>query len=439
MKIVILLHLLLWLCSIVWISHHHRNPVVAAAWWLTLLALPVVGWLLYLLCTPFKSSVQRGVVVGGRYSFEHFVASLSGGEVASASKVDILHDGRQAFTQIISSLHRARRSINLGYYLILDDRLGRSLLNILERKSRAGVIVRLYYDAFGSRQLSHKAIHRLKEAGVKVHKFNPIRLPWFNIATLRRNHRKLLIVDDSVAFLGGVNIASYYIDEGDSWRDEHLRLEGEVVAQLQSLFLEDWLSVSGEGFALRKPTLHSAGEAVQLVWSSMQLPQTTMLDAVVGAISRANFRVGLCSPYLIPPQELLSAIRRAVLSGVRVQIITPQTSDSSLLDIVQRSYYSSLLDAGAELYLYEGGFMHAKYMTIDSDVAVVGTANMDCRSLNLNLEVVAIIYDHAKVLEQVATFETDIKKCRRLTADDHSVSTLELLAAPLLRLLSPQL
>lgn len=441
MRAVIIIHTLVAIIALPRIALRHRNPTSAAAWWLLILSIPFIGWLIYLLCGRDGATPEPMPRGEGGYSLRHIIESGCSSPVSLHSRVEFLHDAQSAFSSILAALHRARRSINIGYYIILDDRFGRTLLNILRRKSRAGVKVRLYYDGYGSRSLSRSSLRALREAGVHALPFNPVRFPWFSPHTLRRNHRKILVIDDRVGFLGGLNIASYYLSRGskEGWRDEHLRIEGEAVGQLQRLFLHDWLRAGGEPFMPQSSPLIPRGEALQLVWAGDGFRSSTLLDAILSSLYRANDTISICSPYFMPPPEILTALRVASSSGVRVRVLLPRSYPSGLLNLVAESYFVDLLNAGAELYLYGEGFMHAKYFIVDNDLAGIGTANMDYRSLMLNLEVVAFIYDQPRVREQAAIFERDIKKSRQLLVDDLKVDGIRAKVGSMMRLISPQL
>ena len=242
----------------------------------------------------------------------------------------------------------------------------------------------------------------MHDAGVRTAAFEPVRFPWFTTRVSRRNHRKIVVTDGRVAFLGGINIAKYYLD-GDymgKWRDEHLRIEGDAVKDLQRLFIADWARVTDECLDLRRYVApHGIRQRlpIQLAWSEEGPSRLTIAEAFAAAVVRARQRARICSPYFLPPTLILDALRLAARGGIRVEVMIPTCSDSPFSDLVSDSYVADLLDAGVELYRYDNGFLHAKLVIVDDTLASVGTANMDYRSLTDNLEVTAFIRDRETV------------------------------------------
>ncbi|WP_288238671.1 phospholipase D-like domain-containing protein [uncultured Alistipes sp.] len=248
MYIALTLHLLWTLGAALVITRQQRIPASAAVWLALVFLLPVAGTLLYVLAgyrratPPPEPGDYRGDAV------EQIVACGCGTRPAPRNSVELLHNGNNAFTALIAALQHAVRSIHMEYYIIRDDRIGRTIAEILIRKARAGLEVRVIYDAVGSWRLSRTTLRRMHEAGVCTAAFEPVRFPWFTTRVSRRNHRKIVVTDGRVAFLGGINIAKYYLD-GDymgKWRDEHLRIEGDAVKDLQRLFIADWARVTDE-------------------------------------------------------------------------------------------------------------------------------------------------------------------------------------------------
>ena len=352
------------------------------------------------------------------------------------------HNGNNAFTALIASLQRATRSIHMEYYIIRDDRIGHTIAEILIRKARAGLEVRVIYDAIGSWRLSRKTLRRMHDAGVETAAFEPVRFPWFTTRVTRRNHRKIVVTDGKVAYLGGINIAKYYLD-GDymgKWRDEHLRIEGDAVADLQKLFIADWARVTDECLDLRRYVApHGIRQRlpIQLAWSEEGPSRLTIADAFASAIVRAHRTVRISSPYFLPPAMLLDALRLAARGGVRVQVMIPSCSDSPFTDLISDSYIGDLLDAGVELYRYDNGFLHAKLLIVDEDTASVGTANMDYRSLLDNLEVTAFIRDRSVVRALSATYDDDLASCRRIARETWRPAAWRRTLGDALRLVSP--
>ena len=297
-------------------------------------------------------------------------------------------------------------------------------------------------DAVGSWRLSRTTLRRMHDAGVRTAAFEPVRFPWFTTRVSRRNHRKIVVTDGRVAFLGGINIAKYYLD-GDymgKWRDEHLRIEGDAVKDLQRLFIADWARVTDECLDLRRYVApHGIRQRlpIQLAWSEEGPSRLTIAEAFAAAVVRARQRVRICSPYFLPPTLILDALRLAARGGIRVEVMIPTCSDSPFSDLVSDSYVADLLDAGVELYRYDNGFLHAKLVIVDDTLASVGTANMDYRSLTDNLEVTAFIRDRETVRQLAATFDDDLASCRRITRAEWRPPLWRRTLGDVLRLVSP--
>lgn len=419
------LHLIWTVLAASVITRQHRVPASAAAWIAIVLLLPVAGTLLYVL-VGFRRDFPPATDADGPQPedsepLRRLIARNCGARPALHNRIELLHNGNNAFSALIAALQRATRTIHMEYYIFRDDRIGRAIADILQRKARAGVEVRVIYDAVGSGGLTRRMLREMRRAGIRAEAFRPLAFPWFTPRVSRRNHRKIVVTDGRVAFLGGINIAKYYLD-GDGmgkWRDEHLRLEGDIVGDLQRLFLADWAALTGE-----KPdpdaciAPHTVAERLpmQLARAEEGPTRLTLAEAFAAAIVRARRTVRISSPYFMPPTLVLDALRIAARSGVRVQLMIPTCSDSRFTDLVSESYIGDLLDTGAELYRYDNGFLHAKLLVVDERIASVGTANMDYRSLLENFEVTAFIYDRATARRLAATFDDDLAACRAVTA-----------------------
>ncbi len=437
-------HLLWSACALIFLTRRHRTPASAAVWSAIVLLLPAAGTLLYILAgyrrpaPPRREPPFRGDALG------RIIAQGCNTRPTPRNRIDLLHNGSNAFSALIATLQRATRSIHMEYYIFRDDRIGRTIADILIRKSRAGVEVRIIYDAVGSWRLPRPMLRRMHRAGIRTAAYAPIRFPWFTPRAARRNHRKIVVADGKVAYLGGINIAAYYLDGDDmgKWRDEHLRMEGDAVADLQRLFLDDWAAACGERL---DPALHTCAHAirqplsVQIAWAEEGTSRTTLAEAFAAAIVRAHRRVRLCSPYFMPPTLILDALRLAVSCGVRVEAMIPSCSDSLLTDLAADSYVEDLLAAGVELYRYDNGFLHAKVLIVDDFLVSIGTANMDYRSLMDNLEVTAFIRDRETARRMAATFDADRASCTRVEPQTWRPAPWRRTTGDLLRLLAPLL
>ncbi len=442
MLIFLILHLLWTLGAAVWVPRRQRLPSSAAVWLALVALLPVVGSLLYLLFAPQCRPQPPRAEYPERDPLAAIIGCGCGTRPSRHNRVELLHNGNNAFLSLISALQHATESIHLEYYIFRDDRIGRTIADILARKARAGVEVRIIYDAFGSWHLSRRTVRELRRAGVRTAVWEPLRFPWFTRCITRRNHRKIVVVDGRTAFLGGVNIAEYYLDGDDlgRWRDEHLRLEGDAVADLQRLFVTDWNHVTGERldvgrYIARHRIRHRS--VVHIAWAGSGSSRLTLVEAFAAAIVRARRHIRISSPYFMPPAMILDALRVAAHSGVRVEVLVPRQSDSAVADLVSESYFGDLLSAGVELYRYDRGFLHAKLLVVDDDIASIGTANMDYRSLLDNLEVTAFIRDRGDVLMVAEAFDRDRAVSRRVVEDRLRYLSWRRFAGDLLRFTAP--
>ena len=422
-----------------------HTPAAAAAWLLAVWLMLPAGALLYMLTAWYSAGEVPRRTDGGESFVESVVSGGCGAEASDGNSVELLNDGCEMFPSLIRELHRARRTIHLEYYIFNDDRIGKAIADVLLRKVRAGVEVRLLYDAVGSWRLSQSLVRYLRENGVEVAAFGRVRFPWFTPTANIRNHRKVAVIDGRTAFIGGINIARKYLD-GDElgrWRDEHLRIEGPAVADLQRLFAKDWSHAGGRPFDAASTiaaTTSQAGLRMQIGWSQTGTTRRTLADAFTAAIMHAQSEIRISTPYFVPSDSLLRAMCIAAAGGVRVRLMVPARADLRSASLAGESYFGELLAAGAEIYLYDKGFLHSKTMSVDSSMASVGTANLDCRSLFTNWEVAAFVYDRDFASMAAATFERDLQHCRRLDRREYEARTLgRRMSARFWRLFSPLL
>jgi cardiolipin synthase len=361
------------------------------------------------------------------------------------NEVEIFTNGQAKFNSLFKSIEEATDHIHLMYYIVHDGLLGRSLINILAQKAAAGVQVRFLYDDVGSSDLPKRFFDKLIHAGGEAAAFFPSKIPYFNLRVNYRNHRKLAIIDGTHGYIGGFNIGDEYLGLDTYfgfWRDTHLKITGTGVLQMQAQFGLDW-NLSSEKQIITDlryfPPIEPRGKVgLQIVSSGPNQSEEQIENAYVKMIHTAKKSIYLQSPYFIPDESLLTALKIASYSGVNVKLMLPAKGDNRWVHLASYSYLEELLDAGVECYLYEKGFLHAKTIVIDSRVSSVGTANLDNRSLKLNFEVNAFMYDSeiAGQLEQI--FNDDLKSCRLLTLAEHTKRPLSRkLKESIARLLSP--
>ena len=328
----------------------------------------------------------------------------------------ILTDGESTFREIIQELQNAKHTIHLEYYIVRDDELGRKIADILIEKARQGLTVRFLYDAVGSFQLSDEYVCNLKNAGVSVYAFSPVRFPILNDKVNYRNHRKIIVVDDSIGFMGGLNIGDEYLGKNEYfgyWRDTHLKLVGEAVSMLQAIFIQDWFFVTGISIPLQfediaPPALDEKLGGVQLIAGGPDTKWEVIKNLYFAMIVGAKKSIWIASPYFIPDEDIVSALKVAALSGIDVRILQPAKPDKYVVFYASRSFFPDLLDAGVKIYQYNKGFLHSKIVIVDGKVASIGTANMDMRSFHLNFEVNAFLYDTASIESLTDDFLNDI-------------------------------
>lgn len=351
------------------------------------------------------------------------------------NKVTLLEDGEQTYAAMFEALRGARDHIQLQSYIIEDDAVGQRFADLLLEKQAEGVQVNLVYDSVGAIQTPHAYFERLRQGGINVLEFNPVnplavRMAW---RIYHRDHRKLLIVDGRVGFLGGINISGVYStgsaigrrtrsggsSKSQGWRDTHMRVEGPVVADLQRLFLDTWRKQHGPPPAERNyfPTLLPAGEdIVRVIGSSPDDPYSRMYMALTSAIHSAEKRVWITNAYFVPDPQLLRALCEAAARGVDVRLLLPSHSDFGVVLQAGRANYDQLLSCGVRIFEREGQLLHAKTMVIDGVWSTVGSTNLDWRSFLDNDELDAIMLGRAFGSRMQEMFERDLAQSREIDA-----------------------
>jgi cardiolipin synthase A/B len=372
--------------------------------------------------------------------------------LTSDNSVKLLINGENKFPDVLQALKNAKDHIHIEYYIFEDDHIGREIEKILTEKVREGIKVRFIYDDFGSQGIRKTMVPRLKSQGIESYPFFKIRFITLANRLNYRNHRKIIVIDGVTAFIGGINVSDKYINQVDQpgklfWRDTHLRIDGPGVQYLQYLFMCDWnfcselkLEPTDKFFPPLSSIPINGNKIVQIAASGPDSPSPAILYATLQAINLASKEILITSPYFIPNSSLLDALCIAALGGVKVKILVPLRSDSLFVDFAVRSYYADLLKAGIELFQYSKGFIHAKTMVCDAKIAMIGTANMDSRSFDLNFEVNAIVYDEQLANELVTLFNSDLQDSVKL--NDHEWtkrSIFKKFMEKLIRLFSPLL
>ncbi|GAA4798099.1 cardiolipin synthase [Olivibacter ginsenosidimutans] len=342
--------------------------------------------------------------------------------------VKLLINGENKFPEVIQALRDAKNHIHIEYYIYEDDEIGQTIEQLLLKKVQEGITVRFIYDDFGSSSIRRRLVKRLKEGGVQVFPFSRVLFIAFANRLNYRNHRKIIVVDGKTAFVGGINVSDRYINNETNpnklfWRDTHLRIDGPGVQYLQHIFLCDWNFCSDENlrpnatyFPKIKDLPITGNKVVQIAASGPDSDTPLIMYSLLQAINLATKEILITTPYFIPDQSLVDGLTIAALSGVSVKLLLPGISDSWLVNLAAHSYYQDLLKVGIEIYQYKKGFVHSKTMVTDRSMAMVGSANMDNRSFDLNFEVNAIVYDTEIAMQLRDAFFQDLKDAEKIDA-----------------------
>lgn len=428
-----------------------KNASSTWAWLMVLFFMPVLGFLLYLIFgrnltnqkiftwdtksrlgveqavnaqlaiieedhLPFKQEVLK------QYKDLYYMHLKHNDAIYSQNNlVDLYTDGKDKFSALIEDLENAKDHIHLLYYIIRHDQLGTKIANVLIKKAKEGVEVRLLYDDMGSRSLSRSFIKRLEAANIQVGAFFPPKIPKINFKINFRNHRKLAIIDGKIGYIGGFNIGDEYLGKSEKfgyWRDTHLRIQGDAVKMMQIRFILDWNQASRNHIEY-DDRYFIGGEkgdvGVQIVSSGPDQQWEQIKYGYIKMIMSAKESVYIQTPYFIPDESLMDALRIAALSGVKIKIMIPNKPDHMFVYWATLSSIGELLNEGAEVYIYQNGFLHAKTIVVDEKLSSVGTANIDVRSFRLNFEVNAFLYDIDIAKKLVDAFEKDVLLSTQMT------------------------
>lgn len=362
------------------------------------------------------------------------------------NKVEIFIDGREKFDALIRDIEHAKDHIHIQYYIFRLDSLGQQIYQALLEKAKQGVKVRILYDDTGSRSLRKKHFKELIALGGRVEAFFPSIFPLINPRMNYRNHRKIVVIDGRIGYIGGFNVGDEYLGlkkKFGYWRDTHLRIEGSSVHPLQTRFILDWNQASTEHdieysdiFFPAIPMKGSVG--LQIVSSGPDSEWEQIKNGYLKLIMMAKKYIYIQSPYFIPDASFMDTLRIACLSGIDVRIMIPNKPDHIFVYWATYSYVGDLIKAGAKVYIYQNGFLHTKMIVIDDEASTVGTANIDVRSFKLNFEINAFIYDRETSHQLAELFEEDMKLSTEMTMEVYeSRSRIIKFKESLARLISP--
>lgn len=468
------------LTLIIVVLSENRNPIRSLAWVLALVFLPGVGLLFYLffgrsmkgrhmITRHNKRKLMRHHLYpavdlnaldlpASRRQLIKMARQLCHAPLTLNNTIEVFTDGVAKFDSLKRDLRAARESILLQYYIFQDDKLGNEIADILIERAQAGVTVKVIYDHVGSFGASRSFFKRMKAAGIDTHPFFRVTFPQLANRINWRNHRKLVVIDGSIGYIGGMNIADRYLGtpppkglkgrreekrraEGGVWRDTHFRLTGDIIESLVYSFAIDW------NFMKKTPRLVSPhcepspnrnNVGVQMVASGPMEPYDNLSMVFLKAITCARRSVYIQTPYFLPTESLMRALEIAAMSQVDVRVMIPEHSDSYMLQLASYSYVTQCLRAGIKVYFYEPGMLHAKVIVIDDDLVTAGSTNFDFRSLENNFEGNLVVYDPVFNARMRDIFFSDLTHCRKITLTEwYRRPRLQRALESLVRLLAP--
>ncbi len=341
--------------------------------------------------------------------------------VLTYDQTQLLINGEEKFPEVFSELQKANHFIHIEYYIVEEGEMTNTLFEILMQKAKEGVKVRFIYDDFGSHRLKRYRVSELRKAGVEVFPFYKIRLFLLANRLNYRDHRKIIIIDGHTGFVGGINFSDKYRNHPSEqperlyWRDTHLKLVGAAVNNLQYHFIANWNFCSGQSLEVDRSLFpvdfsdRTGEDLVQIVAGGPDYPRSSIMLSYFTAIVMAKKRIYITSPYFIPNTSIFDALVKAALSGKDVRLLLPGISDSRIVNAAAKSYFSELLKSGVRIFLYKKGFVHAKTLLVDDMLSMVGTANMDVRSFDLNFEINAVVYSRRINSELHTAFLHDLE------------------------------
>lgn len=458
------------------IFFERKEPAATWAWLMVLLIIPGLGFVLYLFLgqnlsrekmfnikteedieynkslMQFRNLIKDTTNIEGTVTNEysdliHMNYINSQSVFTNNNHIEIFTEGILKFEDLIEEIKGAKEFIHMTYYIIKPDTLGTEIRDVLIEKAKEGVEIKLLYDAMGGREIKKGFFDELTKAGGEVASFFPSILPKINVRVNFRNHRKIAVIDGKVGYVGGFNIGDEYLGKSKKfgyWRDTHIKISGDAVNDLEQRFLLDWCYTSKSEFCLFSPYKHKeatkGNSGVQIVSSGPDSKEQQIRNAYLKMISKAKESIYIQTPYFVPDESIMEALRVAALCGTDVRIMIPNKPDHPFVYWATYSYIGELLPAGVKFYKYEKGFLHSKTIVVDNKISSVGTANMDIRSFKLNFEVNAVIYDPEVSEELGSIFERDILEAIEITKDIYDGRSLKIrVKESISRLLSPVL
>lgn len=406
--------------TIVLLMLENRNPIKSIAWIITIIAVPVVGLILYALfgrdfrkgntvrkankayseaLKDIDEKSDAGTPVEGYENLSQLIYNLCDEKIYGNTYIKAFTDGASLYESIFADIESATESIFAEYYIIENDKISNRFIEALVKKAKEGVTVKIVVDAVGSWKVTKKTIQHLKEAGIEYLEFLPVSLPTFGRKINYRNHRKLLIIDNEIGYIGGMNVADRYVEGKPSfgkWRDTHIRVVGDGIQGLVKVFRKDYHFVSRKLTPISIKTAERTEGLtpckMQTVFSGPDMEYRAIMQTYLRIIMQSKKYVYIETPYFMPNDAVRSALVTAAKSGVEIKIIIPLVSDERFVLMSTYSYVKGLASAGIKFYFYKAGFIHSKLIVSDDKIVSIGSANMDFRSLEHNFETNTILY-----------------------------------------------
>ncbi|WP_019539502.1 cardiolipin synthase [Proteiniphilum acetatigenes] len=465
--IIEILYLLTVVSIVVVVISENRNPIKTVAWILAVVFLPFIGIIWYaffgqdatkkqVISRRMYSKLKKRPLDGMETVVEHtfpveytnlinLLQNMDYTPLLGGNDVTLFTSGQEKFEHLFADIEKAEKHIHIEYYVLLDDELGLKLQQSLIRKAKEGLEIRIIYDSFGSRKAKKKFFEDFRKAGIETEPFLRLSLSALTSRLNYRTHRKIVVIDGWIGYVGGMNVADRYLKGFDwgCWRDTHARIEGKGVQGLQSVFLIDWYFVSQTLITSRDyfPILGNYGECpMQIVNSGPLSGENEISHGIMQAIYDARESIFIQTPYFLPPDAMADALQAAAIRGVDVRIMMSKRSDMVLAQRASYSYIKDMLKAGVKVYMYHKGFLHSKMMVFDGSLTLVGSANFDSRSFEQNFEVEAFIYDKKLGMRADSIFVEDqrfsesvsMREWSKRTVSKRFVDSFMRLFAPLL-------
>lgn len=426
----------------IWISlliiFEKREPIKKVSWIALLILFPIAAIIFYCLFgRKFKTrkklkkknrlqikeySIDDGALLeellqeGERHlPFTKLSCNIGNTPISFRTETEILKNGDETFREIFKAIDAAKSHIYLEYYIVRADNIGTNLKDLLIKKAKEGVQIKFIIDGVGSLLLSREYIKDLRNQGVKVEFFYPLLSSVLQGTLNFRDHRKIVVVDGVIGFIGGINIGDEYLGHGEfnHWRDTNLKIKYEAVEYLENIFLSNWERLTHEKVDVKKSTLpeehRNKKGYVQLISSGPHYERELIKKLFFSMIMSAEKSIYISSPYFVPDKDILNALKIAAQSGISVKLVVPNKPDHLLTFWATRSYFIELMNAGVQIYLYRKGFVHSKFVIVDNELASIGSTNMDMRSFLINFEVNAFLYKTKSILKLTQDFNEDLK------------------------------